>query len=191
MEKRKLSPHPPESPQQQRQQRLVETYRKREALLERKRKRDEEREVRMRQKTEDKQKFLEEKKKSTSSFQKRKNEQLSKTKDILENAKPGATISLLGLFGQDQSDVKDSDSSHLSIETPTQAKNALDKPPTGMKTISKWMQNPDKTITGVVKTDLLSSMFGGEKVEVITTSPIKGRKKPEGGTIIETTNGSK
>jgi hypothetical protein len=84
----------------------------------------------------------------------------------VQQAKPGATISLGGLFRFGQTDDQ-------SVKVPT-----------GVPMLVKWKQNPDRSITGIISGS--SSFSDGER---ITTSPITN--DAIGGSVAVTSSGSR
>ena len=87
----------------------------------------------------------------------------------MTNAPRGVTISLFG-FGQ-----KSDDSASPA---------AVSSAPGGVPTISKWRQERDGSITGII-----SGSASFKNGDPITTSPIRG--KAVGGTVVSTKSGSK
>ena len=93
----------------------------------------------------------------------------------LQRAKPGATISL-GFFGMGgQQDDKGDDK---AVQPATLA-------PKGVPTMTKWKQNRDGSITGLISGS--SAFTNGES---ITTSPIT-IKDPSAGSVVTTDSGSR
>lgn len=93
----------------------------------------------------------------------------------LQRAKPGATISL-GFFGMGgQQDDKGDDK---SVQPASLA-------PKGVPTMTKWKQNRDGSVTGLISGS--SAFTNGES---ITTSPIT-TKEPSAGSVVTTDSGSR
>lgn len=92
----------------------------------------------------------------------------------------GVTVSLFG-FGAPKSD----ESSTVSTKAPTVTlQTATTAPPRGVPVISRWKQERDGSITGVITGS--ASLNDGDR---ITTSPIKGATI--GGTVVTTSSGSR
>jgi hypothetical protein len=89
------------------------------------------------------------------------------------NAKPGATIRLFDFFvGRDDDEVEDTKRSQTT------------EPPKGVPTLSKWRQNLDGSVSGIITG---STAFNDG--EAITTSPLKGDAIP--GSVAMTQSGSR
>jgi len=98
----------------------------------------------------------------------------------LQRAKPGATISL-GFFGMGgQQDDKDKDTGD---DKSVQSAAAL--APKGVPTMTKWRQNKDGSVTG-----LISGSSAFPNGESITTSPIT-TKDPSTDSVVTTVSGSR
>jgi len=112
---------------------------------------------------------------------------LSKTKakkaeKVIEKAKPGATISL-GFFnfgGTDAESTMTTSSDAGTKATP----RVVSKAPRGVPSLSKWRQNRDDSMTG-----LISGSRAYEDGESITTSPITSTAV-DGG-VVQTISGSR
>jgi len=91
--------------------------------------------------------------------------------NVVAKAKHGATISL-GFFGFGQMD---------DDESTSQSSSAA---PKGVPTLSRWRQNRDGSITG-----LISGSNSFDDGESVTTSPIS-TKDPDGGSVVKTGSGS-
>jgi hypothetical protein len=87
----------------------------------------------------------------------------------VSKASRGVTISLFG-FGQKSDD--------------TESSSTTSSAPGGVPTISRWKQEKDGSITGIIRG---SGAF--KDGDPITTSPIRG--KAAGGTVVTTKSGSK
>ena len=104
----------------------------------------------------------------------------------LSNAKPGATISLFGLFGGADKDVEEEKEAPVAPTRPKVApkpQKGLSRAPKGVPTISNWEQNRDGSVTGFIK-----GSFSFGEGDAVTTSPIRG--KVEGGSVVVTESGS-
>jgi len=99
-------------------------------------------------------------------------------KSAMSQAKPNATIRLFGLFGGDEEDDKENVSPANVAAKPNVAA------PRGVPVLSKWKQNRDGSISGLIKGSPLY-----EDGEAVTTSPIRG--DAVGGSVVVTGSGSK
>ena len=114
----------------------------------------------------------------------------SKAEQVLQKAKPGATVSLFDLFGRGQAAEAEMDNKAVAPSSPSKPKRAVAQvrkvsvAPRGVPTISQWKQNRDGSISGVITG---SRDFNEE--EPVTTSPIEG--EAIGGAVVQTTSGSK
>jgi hypothetical protein len=90
----------------------------------------------------------------------------------VQEAKPGATIRLFNIFAGGEEE-KEGPPSSTATEVPK-----------GMPVISKWKQNPDGSISGIV-----SGSKAFKDGEAITTSPLKGQAVA--GSVAITRSGSK
>jgi hypothetical protein len=120
------------------------------------------------------------------------------TKDALEalealetpdKSKPRATFSLSALFGLGGDEGKEEKNAaplnKKAAPLPKKAAPLPKKAPRGLPSLSRWRQNRDKSITG-----LISGTSAFPDGEQITTSPIaKGAVSP--GEIVTTSSGSK
>lgn len=99
-----------------------------------------------------------------------------KAKSIVDNAKSGATISLgfLNFGGGDKTEEVPSNS----------APKIVSQAPKGVPSISKWRQNRDGSITGII-----SGSNAYNDGESITTSPITSEATD--GALVQTSSGSK
>lgn len=111
-----------------------------------------------------KQAAIEEKKRAAQKQQKKQ-----QAEKAVSSAPRGVTISLFG-FGQKNDDT---DSSSASAAVPG-----------GVPTISRWRQERDGSITGII-----SGSGAFKNGDPITTSPIRG--KAVGGTVVTTKSGSR
>ena len=96
--------------------------------------------------------------------------------EAISNAVSRATVSLFGLGGS------------RNIEEslpPAQKSTSTKKAPAGVPTIGRWKQNPDGSITGLVRGS--RNFADGDK---ITTSPI-AKGKIESGQVVRTGSGSR
>jgi len=93
----------------------------------------------------------------------------------LQKARPGATISL-GFFGFGEQKKEDDDGNDVQPSSGA---------PKGVPTMSKWRQNRDGSITGLISGS--SAFSSGES---ITTSPIT-TKEPSMSTVVTTVSGSR
>lgn len=101
----------------------------------------------------------------------------------MSKAKPGATISLFGIFGGNEEKDEPSPAATKSVsETPPQT--GLSRAPKDVPTISKWEKNSDNSVTGFIK-----GSFSFGEGEAVTTSPIRGTIA--GGSVVETASGSR
>lgn len=100
-------------------------------------------------------------------------EETKTPESVVQKAKPGATISL-GFFGFGQ---EPGDKSAKKPVKPSEL-------PADVPVLSRWKQNSDGTITGLISE---SSSFGDG--ESITTTPIE--EKAVGGTVVKTISGSR
>jgi len=102
---------------------------------------------------------------------------IKQAEKIMATAKSSSTtVSLFGLFSQEQNPVVDTNDQSTKKQTVVA--------PRGLPTISGWKQNRDGSITGSISgSDLFS------KGEAVTTSPIKGNAI--GGTVVQTGSGSR
>lgn len=106
-----------------------------------------------------------------------------KSVQAVEKANPGATISLGFLkFGSDDKvEQKLVAQSVAKIKAPPQI---VSQAPRGVPTLSKWRQNRDSSVSGMI-----SGSDAYREGETITTSPITGDAAD--GALVQTTSGSK
>jgi len=101
----------------------------------------------------------------------RKKENMRSAMQILENALPRSTFSLLDLLDGEKNNR--SKLTTYSSPSPSPAPPTNIRPPTGTPTLTRWNINADGTITGLI--------FGSRSIGdgyLVTTSPIvKGRRK--------------
>ena len=98
-------------------------------------------------------------------------------------AKPGATISL-GFFNFGQKSEEGESSKTLSDQSTTATPKKVSSAPRGVPTLSKWRQNRDGSITGLIS----GSKAYGEG-ETITTSAITSNAAD--GIVVQTKSGSR
>jgi len=104
------------------------------------------------------------------------------SKDVVEDSKPGATISLGFLFGFGQQETAET---QKESPLPTrQVVKRVSSAPRGVPTIYNWRQNRNGSITG-----LISGSKSFQDGESVTTSPITS--DATGGTVVATSSGSK
>ena len=99
--------------------------------------------------------------------------------DTVKRAKPGATISLFGFGTQ-----KVAESPAQKAVKPSAQSRKVSAAPRGMPVISKWRQNKDGSVSGII-----SGSPSFEDGQPITTSPIKSDAL--GGAIAQTGSGSR
>jgi hypothetical protein len=105
---------------------------------------------------------------------------MQQAEQTISKSPRGVTVSLFG-FGAPQSD----ESSTVSTIVPTVSlKSATTAPPRGVPVISRWKQERDGSITGVITGS--ATLNDGDRV---TTSPIKG--SAIGGSVVTTSSGSR
>lgn len=99
------------------------------------------------------------------------------------SAKPGATISL-GFFNFGQKSEEEKAPKTQSFESTATSPKKVSSAPRGVPTLSKWRQNRDGSVTGMIS----GSKAYGEG-ETITTSAITS--SAEGGAVVQTKSGSR
>jgi flagellar biosynthesis GTPase FlhF len=104
---------------------------------------------------------------------------MQQAEQTISKSPRGVTVSLFG-FGAPQSD----ESSTVSKAPTVSLKSATTAPPRGVPVISRWKQERDGSITGVITGS--ATLNDGDRV---TTSPIKG--SAIGGTVVTTSSGSR
>ena len=122
------------------------------------------------------------------SADKKKQDQATKAKEAVGQAKRGSTISLFGLGGSDESGATSPSSVRksptLQLQQTKQA-SAKTSAPKGIPTISGWKLGTDGAISGRI-----SGSPNFKQGELITTSPIK-KGRIESGSVVQTGSGSR
>ena len=104
---------------------------------------------------------------------------MQQAEQTISKSPRGVTVSLFG-FGAPQSD----ESSTVSKAPTVSLKSATTAPPRGVPVISRWKQERDGSITGIITGS--ATLNDGDRV---TTSPIKG--SAIGGSVVTTSSGSR